>query len=120
MSGTGGQGDTPQTSQKPRYFRPTNLAISNRVSIMALTSMIVILGILAYRAIPKEASPEVTVPMIAINTVYPGVSPKDMETLVSRVIEEELNKIPEITELTSISDQGYSSVTAEFDSDMNM
>ena len=120
MSGTGGQGEAPHRSQKPRYFGPTNLAISNRISIAALASMIVLLGIAAYRAIPKEASPEVTVPMIAINTVYPGVAPKDMETLVSRVIEEELNKIPEITDLTSVSDQGFSSVTAEFDSDMDM
>jgi multidrug efflux pump subunit AcrB len=103
-----------------RYFGPTNLAVANRVSIAVLVAIIAVLGILAYRGVPKESSPEITIPMISVSTVYPGVAPKDMETLVTRVIEEELNKIPEITELTSVSDQGYSNVTAEFASDMDM
>jgi hypothetical protein len=58
--------------------------------------------------------------MIHVGTVYPGVAPNDMETLVTRVIEEELNNIPEIKELTSTSVEGYSSVVAEFDTGMNM
>jgi multidrug efflux pump subunit AcrB len=103
-----------------RYFRPTNLAVANRISIGVLVAIIATLGIISYRTVPKEASPEITIPMISVSTVYPGVAPKDMETLVSRVIEEELNKIPEITDLTSVSDQGYSNVTAEFASDMDM
>jgi multidrug efflux pump len=103
-----------------RTFGPTNLAIRNRTSIAALVVIIAILGIAAYLTVPKESSPEITVPMIHVGTVYPGVAPKDMETLVTRVIEEELNKIPDITELTSTSDMGYSSIIAEFDSKMNM
>ena len=103
-----------------RYFKPTNLAVANRISIAVLVAIIATLGIISYRTVPKEASPEITIPMISVSTVYPGVAPKDMETLVSRVIEEELNKIPEITDLTSVSDQGYSNVTAEFASDMDM
>jgi multidrug efflux pump len=70
--------------------------------------------------VPKESSPEITVPMIHVGTVYAGVAPKDMETLVTRVIEEELNKIPDIKELRSTSDMGYSSIIAEFDNGMNM
>jgi multidrug efflux pump subunit AcrB len=35
--------------------------------------------------------------MIHVSTVYPGVAPKDMETLVTRVIEEEINRIPDVT-----------------------
>jgi multidrug efflux pump len=103
-----------------RSFAPTDLAIRNRISIAALVFIIAILGITAYVTVPKESSPEITVPMIHIGTVYPGVAPKDMETLVTRVIEEELNKIPDIKELTSTSDMGYSSIIAEFDSRMNM
>ncbi len=103
-----------------RYFWPTNLSVANRVSIGALIAIVALLGGLSYRSIPKEASPEVTIPMISVSTVYPGVSPKDMETLVARVIEDELNQVPEITELTSTSDMGFSSVTAEFDADMDM
>ena len=105
---------------KVRYFPPTNLAVNNRVSIVALVVILAIMGLASYLTIPKESSPEITIPMISVSTVYPGVAPKDVETLVTRVIEEELYKIPEITELSSTSDMGYSNVVAEFDLDMNM
>jgi multidrug efflux pump len=102
-----------------RNFRPTDLAIRNRTSIAALGFIIALLGIVAYLTVPKEASPEITIPMVHVSTIYPGVAPKDMETLVTRVIEEEINKLPEITQLTSTSDMGYSSIIAEFDSKMD-
>jgi len=107
-------------SHMVRYFPPTNFAVGNRISMIALVVIIAVMGLVSYLTIPKEASPEITIPMISVSTVYPGVSPKDMETLVTRVLEEELNKIPQITELTSTSDMGYSNVLAEFDLDMNM
>src|SRR5687768_7288173 len=107
-------------SDASREFGLTNFSIRNRTSVAVLVFIISALGLAAYLGIPREANPEITVPMIHVSTVYPGVSPKDMETLVTRVIEEELNKIPEITNLSSTSDMGYSSIIAEFDSDMNM
>jgi multidrug efflux pump len=103
-----------------RNFRPTDIAVGNRAAVLALVFVIFTLGIISYRSIPKESSPEITIPMISVSTVYPGVSPKDMETLVTRVIEDEINRIPEIKQLTSTSDQGYSMVLAEFDTKMNM
>jgi multidrug efflux pump len=108
------------TDAPRRTFGPTNLAIRNRTSIAALVFIVAILGIAAYVSVPKESSPEITIPMIHVGTVYAGVAPKDMETLVTRVIEEELNKIPDIKELRSTSDMGYSSIIAEFDNSMNM
>jgi multidrug efflux pump len=107
-------------SEAPRYFGPTRLAVRNRSAILALFAIIAILGISAYGSIPKESSPEITMPMIAVSTAYPGVAPKDMETLVTRVIEDELNRIPEIKQMTSTTDQGYSVVIAEFYNTMNM
>ena len=116
-------GDRPAASgsdEGVRYFGPTNLSLRNRVSVLTLFVITALLGIFAYVTIPKESSPEIVIPMISISTVYPGVAPGDMETLVTRVIEDELNRIPEIDQLTSVSVQGYSSVTAEFKSDMDM
>ncbi|HEX6313509.1 MAG TPA: efflux RND transporter permease subunit [Gemmatimonadaceae bacterium] len=112
--------DAGTVEQKPRFFGPTNLAINNRVSVLALFAITAIMGIFSYLTIPKESSPEIVIPMVSISTVYPGVAPKDMETLVTRVIEDELNTIPDIRELTSTSVQGYSNVTAEFASDMDV
>ncbi|MGH7475558.1 MAG: efflux RND transporter permease subunit [Longimicrobiales bacterium] len=109
-----------QPEQEFRRFPLTELSVRNRISVLVLLASIAILGILSYNAVPKEAQPEITIPTIAISTIYPGVAPQDIETLVTRVIEDELNRIPDITELTSTSVEGYSSVVAEFASDMDM
>ncbi|MGH7577435.1 MAG: efflux RND transporter permease subunit [Longimicrobiales bacterium] len=114
---SGGEGSR---ASKPRFFGPTNLAVRNRTSILALLLIVTVIGLAAYNVIPKESSPEITIPMISVHTIYPGVSPQDMETLVTRVLEDELHQVPEIIELTSVSDMGYSNVIAEFDSDMDM
>jgi multidrug efflux pump subunit AcrB len=107
-------------THRPRFFGLTNLAINNKISTIALFVIISLMGFASYRSIPKESSPEIVIPMVSISTIYPGVAPKDMETLVTRVIEDELHTIAEITDLTSVSVQGYSNVTAEFESDMDV
>jgi multidrug efflux pump len=58
--------------------------------------------------------------MISVTTVYPGVAPSDIETLVTRPLEDKLNAIPEVRQLTSVSVQGYSNITVEFRNDMDM
>ena len=103
-----------------RRFWLTELAVRNTTSVIALFAIIAVLGLISYVTIPKESSPEILIPIVAVNTIYPGVSPNDMETLVTQVIEEELNTIPDIVELTSTSLEGYSSVIAEFELDMDM
>jgi len=112
-------GDKKEAYQ-PRDFRLTSLALRNRISVVVMLAIIVILGLAAYQSVPKEAAPEVQIPIIAVNTVYPGVSPSDMETLVTRVIEEQLNTIADIRTLSSTSVEGYSSITAEFMSGTDM
>jgi multidrug efflux pump len=104
----------------PRNFRLTTFAVNHPTSALVLLAIIGILGLISYSSIPKESRPEIVVPIVAVNTSYPGVSPNDIETLITRKIEEEVNTIPEIKELTSTSIEGYSSVVAEFSSGMNM
>jgi multidrug efflux pump len=108
------------TRGKYREFRPTTLAVKNGVSVMVMLAIIVILGLVSYDTIAKEAQPEVKIPIIQVGTSYPGVAPGDMETLVTRVVEEKLNTLADIKELSSTSVEGYSSVIAEFHTDMDM
>ena len=103
-----------------KEFRLTSLAVDHSTSVIVLFLFVTVAGLLFYRAIPKESFPEVEIPNIAINTIYPGVSPADVESLVTRKIEEELSSISDIKELASTSVEGYSSVVAEFESDVNM
>ena len=103
-----------------KEFALTSLAVDNAISVVVLFVFITIAGLVSYRAIPKESFPETEIPLVVVNTLYPGVSPADMESLVTRKIEEELNTISDIKELTSTSVEGYSSVTAEFETSTNM
>jgi multidrug efflux pump subunit AcrB len=84
------------------------------------TLIIILGGLWSYLTVPKEASPDITVPFMAVNTVYGGVAPQDIETLITRPIEEELNRISEIKTLTSSSVEGFSSIAAEFQAGMDM
>lgn len=104
----------PASLKRFKEFGLTSLALAHRTTVVALFVVISVAGLIAYRTIPKESSPEIAIPMVAINTAYTGVSPADMETLVTRPIEDELNKISEVREMVSTSVEGYSSITVEF------
>ena len=104
--------------EKLRQFGLTTFAVDNRTSIFLLTFMIMLFGASSYQSIPKEAYPEVALPNIFINTVYPGNSPGDIENLITRPIEKELGTISEIKELTSSSAQDFSIIVAVFNADI--
>lgn len=97
-----------------KEFGLTTLSINNRITVFVLTFLIVILGITAYLNLPKENFPEVSQPTIYIGTPYPGNSPVDMENLVTRPIEKELNTISGVDKIKSTSVQDYSTIIVEF------
>lgn len=103
-----------------REFGLTSFAVDNRTSIFVLTIMVMFFGVSMYNSMPKEAYPEISMPNIFINTVYPGNSAKDIENLVTRPIEKELGGISEIKELTSSSAQDFSIIIAEFNMDVDV
>jgi multidrug efflux pump subunit AcrB len=106
--------------QDQKEFGLSSFSIDNRISVLVLIVLAAILGIQSYLTIPKESSPDITIPNIMVITTYPGVSPEDMESLVTRKIEEELSGISDIKEMTSTSAEGYSNINMEFNSDVNI
>jgi hypothetical protein len=106
--------DDPAFLARFKEFGITSFAVAHRTSVVMLFLIVSFAGLMAYSTIPKESSPEVAIPMVAVNTLYPGCLPADMETLITRPIEEELNTISEVTEMVSTSVEGYSSISVEF------
>ncbi|HSG81847.1 MAG TPA: efflux RND transporter permease subunit, partial [Gemmatimonadota bacterium] len=98
----------------------TSFAVDHPTSVLVLMISIILAGFISYIQVPKEAAPEITVPFIAVNTIYPGVAPEDIEQLITRELEQELNKIGDVKEITSSSVEGYSSIVAEFEAGMDM
>ncbi|MBD3247751.1 MMPL family transporter [Candidatus Falkowbacteria bacterium] len=76
--------------------------------------VIIVLGIISYFALPKEADPEIKIPYAVVNTAYPGASPVDVEELVTDKIEAEIKNLDNLKQFDSSSGQGFSSVFVEF------
>jgi multidrug efflux pump subunit AcrB len=100
--------------KKYKEFFATSWAIDNKISIYVLVFIIAAFGLLNYYTIPKEQIPEIVIPMININTIYPGTSPSDMENLVTRPLEKNLKSISGVKKITSRSVQDFSAIIVEF------
>ncbi|MEJ2005753.1 MAG: efflux RND transporter permease subunit, partial [Cyclobacteriaceae bacterium] len=105
---------------KEKDFGLTLFALKNRTTVFFLLFLIIVVGINSYISLPKEAYPEVEQPMVYIGTSYPGNSPVDIENLITRPLEKEINDVSNLDNLTSTSVQDYSTIIAEFDPDIEI
>ncbi len=98
----------------------TELAIKYRPSVAILTIMLTVGGLVSYLTISKEAFPSIEIPTVVITTIYPGASPSDIESLVTRIIEEEVQSVSDIEEIRSTSVRGVSTIVVEFTTDVSL
>jgi len=73
--------------KKVKEYKPTSWSIDNRTAIYIIAILISAFGLYKFNTMPKEQFPDIVVPTISIATVYVGNSPKDIENLVTRPIE---------------------------------
>ncbi len=92
----------------------TGIALKNHLSTFVLMFIVIILGFQSYVVLPKESSPDITIPYIIISTPYFGVSPEDIENLVTRPIERKLKGLADVKEIRSTSQESFSVVFIEF------
>ena len=92
----------------------SDAAIKNRTTVGVLILLIALAGIGSYLTLPREAAPDVPVPLILISTPYEGVSPEDVESQVTMKIEKELSGLKGLKEVRSNSAEGLSLVIVEF------
>jgi multidrug efflux pump subunit AcrB len=100
--------------KKNKEFFATSWAIDNKISVYVLVFIISVFGLINYFTIPKEQIPDIVIPMIDINTIYPGTSPSDMENLVTRPLEKNLKSMSGVKKITSRSVQDFSAIIVEF------
>ncbi len=97
-----------------KEFGLTTLSLRNRTTVYVLTAIVIMAGLFSYISLPKESFPEIRQPVVYVGTPYPGNSPLDMENLITRPIENELNAISEADVIKSTSVQDYSTIIVEF------
>ena len=82
--------------------------------MMMLFVLLLTLGMISYITIPKEAAPDVPIPVVNISIHYEGISPEDSERLLVLPMEKELRGLAGIKEMTSTASQSHANITLEF------
>lgn len=105
----------PDNNKVDKEFGLTTLSLKNSVFVMFLSLIIVGMGVVVYQNLPKDSYPEISQPTIYVGVSYPGNSPVDMENLITREIEKEIDDISEVDHIKSTAVQDYSTTIVEFD-----
>jgi len=88
--------------------------------ILTFAGLLTLLGFYAFRTIPIDAFPDVTSVLVQVVTKAPGLSPEEVERLVTFPIEQQVTGVPHLTELRSLTKVGLSLITVVFDDQMDI
>jgi multidrug efflux pump subunit AcrB len=90
------------------------LALKRQATVLALLVILVIAGVYCYVTLPRESFPDITIPYVFVTTTYEGVTPEDIEELITIPIERKLKGIDNVEEIRSTSAEGISTVAIKF------
>ncbi len=95
-------------------MRITDAALRQRSTVFFLMTAMIVLGLLAYRTLPRESFPDVDIPLILVFVPYPGAAPSEVESQIVTPLERELTGLAGLEELSSTSQESLAVVTVEF------
>jgi HAE1 family hydrophobic/amphiphilic exporter-1 len=98
----------------------SGVAIRRPVFASMVMLGLIVLGIFGYRQLAIDQFPDVDIPVITVQTTYPGASSETIEREVTRRMEEAFNPVQGVDNITSISLEGVSQVIVEFDLDRDV
>ena len=96
------------------------LCIRRPVMTTLIMAALVLFGIIAYRTLPVAELPNVDYPIIEVTASLPGASAENMASSVATVLEGQFSRIPGITAMSSVSGEGQSRITLEFELDRDI
>ncbi|WP_196138653.1 efflux RND transporter permease subunit [Aliikangiella sp. G2MR2-5] len=91
----------------------TQTAFHYRKLVFMLVGLLLVNGIVAYFTLPSQEDPTITIREATVNTHFPGMSPERVEKLITKTLEEEIRKIPEVEKIRSTSSTGQSLIHVE-------
>lgn len=93
--------------------------LSHTRTVLTLLAAMVVAGTLAYVSVPKEANPDIDVPVFYVYVTQQGISPEDAERLLVRPLETRLRGLDGLKEITGIASEGYGAILLEFTVDFD-
>src|SRR6266849_9656451 len=95
-------------------------SLKRRVTVAMCAIALVVFGCVAFTRLPINLLPNISYPSLTVETRYQGAAPAEIESLVSRPVEEAVGVVAGVQRLTSVSRPGLSQVTLEFGWGRNM
>ena len=92
----------------------TRISVKYPVFTIMMMICLMVLGLASWQRMGVEEFPKVDFPIVVINTEYPGASPETVESEITKKLEDQINTISGLKQLTSESSEGISTITAEF------
>ena len=92
----------------------SNYAIKFRVAVLVFVFVLALAGSISYVTLPREGTPDITIPFVFVTAYYEGTAPEEMEKLVTIPLEKQLNDVEDIKEIRSTSAENVASIVIEF------
>lgn len=89
-------------------------SVHRRVTVAMMAAIVVVVGMLSLTRLGLDLLPDISYPIMSVMTTYPGVSSEDVETLITKPVEEMVASISRVKSVKSISQEGISVVMVEF------
>ncbi|MGE4283406.1 MAG: efflux RND transporter permease subunit [Clostridia bacterium] len=98
----------------------SEIAIKRPVTVLMMVMMIIVLGTVSLAGLNMDLMPDISFPIAAVITNYPGAGPKEIETMITKPMEQAVGTVDNFKKVTSTSGSGVSMVTVEFTQGTNM
>lgn len=99
---------------------PASLSVRQPVLIASIVVLLLALGLIALKSLPIDLFPDVNFPTVLVVSTYSGAGPQEMETQVSKILEDQIASISGVKKVSSTNREGLSTVVAEFDLKSNL
>lgn len=96
-------------------MRSIELSVRRPVTVSMVTVAVVLFGLVAFQRLPINLLPDLSYPSLTVETRFPGAAPAEVESLVTRRLEEAVGVLSGVRQITSRSRPGLSQVTLEFE-----
>ncbi|HEU5298262.1 MAG TPA: efflux RND transporter permease subunit, partial [bacterium] len=90
------------------------ISIRRPVFVLMIILALLVLGAISYSRMPVELMPNVEFPFVTVLTAYPGAGPEEVETLITKPLEEQLSSLTNVRRVFSTSQEGASIVGIEY------
>jgi len=92
--------------------------VDHATTVAIAVMVLFVAGLMSYITLPRESNPDITIPVVLVTTPYVGVSPEDVEGLITIPLENELAGLRDVKKMKSTSAEGVSIVSIEFEPDV--